>query len=378
MTGAGEPAACLRLGAHGRRRGHSREVRRQGAGRQAAAADQRRAARTRSASPARRWSSSSTASASAARWTASRAGCRRAARASTRSAARATRTMPRSPRRCGSTTWPSSTTARTPSRSTASKKLPGQTPCWDMLLSFAASAEDPISGGRHKVIGSKPLVHPAADQHHRLASAQGGRRGVQHRHRQDAEARGHRRCRATRSCCAASATPRPTIRPRRARSTPPPGPPIRARRCRSSSCARTMASASRPGRRAAGSRRRSATAPGSNMSIAAASTWSTPIAARARPRDYRPHRAQAGLPAHGLRPALRPCRLRRAGHLSHQGADRGGRGARSAALQRRPAGRAGPAVGQPRSSTSTTRPRRRSPGSPSRRSRGPSSPPARR
>ncbi|HEX8572575.1 MAG TPA: thiamine pyrophosphate-dependent enzyme, partial [Allosphingosinicella sp.] len=41
-----------------------------------------------------------------------------------------------------------------------SKKLPGQTPCWDMLLSFAASAEDPISGGRHKVIGSKPLSIP--------------------------------------------------------------------------------------------------------------------------------------------------------------------------------------------------------------------------
>src|ERR1051325_1541829 len=41
-----------------------------------------------------------------------------------------------------------------------SKKLPGQTPCWDMLLSFAASAEDPISGGRHKVIGSKPLNIP--------------------------------------------------------------------------------------------------------------------------------------------------------------------------------------------------------------------------
>jgi 2-oxoisovalerate dehydrogenase E1 component len=40
------------------------------------------------------------------------------------------------------------------------KKLPGQTPCWDMLLSFAASAEDPISGGRHKVIGSKPLFIP--------------------------------------------------------------------------------------------------------------------------------------------------------------------------------------------------------------------------
>ena len=41
-----------------------------------------------------------------------------------------------------------------------SKKRPGQTPCWDMLLSFAASTEDPISGGRHKVIGSKALAIP--------------------------------------------------------------------------------------------------------------------------------------------------------------------------------------------------------------------------
>jgi 2-oxoisovalerate dehydrogenase E1 component len=40
------------------------------------------------------------------------------------------------------------------------RKLPGETPLWDMLLSFAASAEDPISGGRHKVIGSKPLFIP--------------------------------------------------------------------------------------------------------------------------------------------------------------------------------------------------------------------------
>ena len=29
------------------------------------------------------------------------------------------------------------------------KKLPGQTPSWDMLLIFAASSEDPISAGRH-------------------------------------------------------------------------------------------------------------------------------------------------------------------------------------------------------------------------------------
>jgi len=39
-------------------------------------------------------------------------------------------------------------------------KLPGQTPCWDMMLSFVASAEDPISGGRHKVLGSRALFIP--------------------------------------------------------------------------------------------------------------------------------------------------------------------------------------------------------------------------
>ena len=36
----------------------------------------------------------------------------------------------------------------------------GQTPAWDMLLSFVASSEDPISGGRHKVLGSKALNIP--------------------------------------------------------------------------------------------------------------------------------------------------------------------------------------------------------------------------
>lgn len=41
-----------------------------------------------------------------------------------------------------------------------SKHLPGSTPLWDMLLSLAASADDPISGGRHKVFGSKPLHVP--------------------------------------------------------------------------------------------------------------------------------------------------------------------------------------------------------------------------
>jgi 2-oxoisovalerate dehydrogenase E1 component len=39
-------------------------------------------------------------------------------------------------------------------------QIPGQTITWDMLLSFAASSEDPISGGRHKVLGSKRLNIP--------------------------------------------------------------------------------------------------------------------------------------------------------------------------------------------------------------------------
>ena len=41
-----------------------------------------------------------------------------------------------------------------------SRQVPGQTPLWDLLLSFTASSEDPISGGRHKVLGSKALNIP--------------------------------------------------------------------------------------------------------------------------------------------------------------------------------------------------------------------------
>src|SRR5680860_75965 len=41
-----------------------------------------------------------------------------------------------------------------------SKALPGQTISWDMLLSFMASSDDPIAGGRHKVLGSKALNVP--------------------------------------------------------------------------------------------------------------------------------------------------------------------------------------------------------------------------
>jgi len=40
------------------------------------------------------------------------------------------------------------------------KQVSGQTTLYDMLLSFAASKEDPISGGRHKVLGSHALFIP--------------------------------------------------------------------------------------------------------------------------------------------------------------------------------------------------------------------------
>jgi 2-oxoisovalerate dehydrogenase E1 component len=39
-------------------------------------------------------------------------------------------------------------------------QVPGQNMTWDMLLSFACSSDDPISGGRHKVLGSYELMIP--------------------------------------------------------------------------------------------------------------------------------------------------------------------------------------------------------------------------
>lgn len=40
------------------------------------------------------------------------------------------------------------------------RQVPDINPVFDMALSFAASIEDPVSGGRHKVFGSKPLWIP--------------------------------------------------------------------------------------------------------------------------------------------------------------------------------------------------------------------------
>jgi 2-oxoisovalerate dehydrogenase E1 component len=40
------------------------------------------------------------------------------------------------------------------------KQLGGSTPLYDTMLSFVASSDDPIAGGRHKVFGSYPLMVP--------------------------------------------------------------------------------------------------------------------------------------------------------------------------------------------------------------------------
>lgn len=40
------------------------------------------------------------------------------------------------------------------------RQIPGSTPSWDVLLSLTASAEDPASGGRHKVWGSRAAWIP--------------------------------------------------------------------------------------------------------------------------------------------------------------------------------------------------------------------------
>jgi 2-oxoisovalerate dehydrogenase E1 component len=40
------------------------------------------------------------------------------------------------------------------------QQVTGQTIAWDMMLSFACSSEDPVSGGRHKVLGSAALNIP--------------------------------------------------------------------------------------------------------------------------------------------------------------------------------------------------------------------------
>ena len=166
--------------------------------------------------------SCSTPSSAAGTSTSPRAGCARRARASTRSARPATRATPRSPRRCGPTD-PALLHYRSGAFYLARARAGAgpRTPLRDVLLGVAAAADDPIAGGRHKVFGQpRPGDHPA-DLDDRLAPAAGGR-ASRSRSSGPREARRAGAVAArTRSWSAASATPRPTTRPRPARSTPP-------------------------------------------------------------------------------------------------------------------------------------------------------------
>ena len=70
-----------------------------------------------------------------------------------------------------------------------SRQVPGIDPLRDAALSFAASADDPASGGRHKVWGSKPLWVLPQTLDHRLASAESAGHRAGPRKRQAAGSR---------------------------------------------------------------------------------------------------------------------------------------------------------------------------------------------
>jgi 2-oxoisovalerate dehydrogenase E1 component len=68
-------------------------------------------------------------------------------------------------------------------------RIPGSTPLRDMLLSFACSSQDPISGGRHKVLGSRELAYTTTDLHDCKPPAKGRWCGVLHRYGKEWEPR---------------------------------------------------------------------------------------------------------------------------------------------------------------------------------------------
>ena len=125
----------------------------------------------------------------------------------------------------------------------APRQVPGIDPVRDVLLGVAASADEPIAGGRHKVFGRRRAGHHPADLDDRLAPAAGARCRARLRPggaSSACPARGP----ATRWRSPASATRRRTTPPRSARSTPPATPRTRASRSRCCWSARTTGSAS--------------------------------------------------------------------------------------------------------------------------------------
>ena len=97
-------------------------------------------------------------------------------------------------------------------------QVPGQTITWDMLLSFACSSDDPISGGRHKVLGSKALMIPPQTSTiaSHLPKAVGAAFSLGLARRNAPE---HRTLPKMASRCAVSVMPLPTILQRKVRLT---------------------------------------------------------------------------------------------------------------------------------------------------------------
>ena len=134
----------------------------------------RRAALRPADAPRMRWRSTARAVCQPRAGPQSRDHATRRHRAFTPSARRAMRGWPLWRSLCARPTWPSCTTATPRFRSPAPGRCRGKPSPGTCCLSFAASSDDPISGGRHKVLGSSALNDPAADLDHRHPPAQGG------------------------------------------------------------------------------------------------------------------------------------------------------------------------------------------------------------
>ena len=91
------------------------------------------------------------------------------------------------------------------------QQVPGSTPLRDILLGLVAAADEPISGGRHKVFGNHALavIPQTSTIASHLPRAMGVGFAIERAQRIDVSPRGRR----TRSWSARSAMPRSTTRP---------------------------------------------------------------------------------------------------------------------------------------------------------------------
>ena len=186
---------------------------------------------------------------------------------------------------------------------------------WDMLLSFTASAEDPISGGRHKVLGSKQLFIPPQTStiasHLPKAVGAAVRIGLAKRIKPE-----HKQLPDDAVVLCSFGDASPTIRPRKARSTPPAGPlisglPMPHRFHLRGQWHRHFDPDA--GRLDRGEHRGPAGA--AVFPLRRARHLLDTYDGACEVADYVRVNPQAGVPAHAHRAALRPCRRRRADSL---------------------------------------------------------------